>query len=68
MNVIRSIAAVTTFCPQWRIAAIAAASSQSFITAPPCTLPAELASSMPIQRISVEREAEAGFGSSTVIS
>jgi hypothetical protein len=35
MNVIRSIAAVTTRLRQWRIAAIPATSSQSFITTPP---------------------------------
>ncbi len=44
MNVIRSMPAVTTRPPQWRIAAIAAASSQVFITIPPWTNPAVLAS------------------------
>jgi hypothetical protein len=35
MNVIRSTAAVTTRLRQWRIAAIPATSSQSFMTTPP---------------------------------
>ena len=43
-KVTRSTPAVTTRRPQWRIAAIAAASSQVFITTPPCTKPAALAS------------------------
>ncbi len=38
-KVIRSTAAVTARCPEWRIAAIAATSSQSFITTPPWTRP-----------------------------
>ena len=62
-NVIRSIAAVTTRFPEWRIAAIPATSSHSFMIEPPCTLPAVLASGMPIQRVSTEWECEGGCGS-----
>ena len=58
-KVMRSIPAVTTRVPQWRTAATPAASSQSFITMPPWTNPAEFASTSPIQRIRAEREAEA---------
>ena len=43
--------AVTTRWPEWRIAAIPATSSQSFMIVPPCTLPAVLASANPIQRV-----------------
>ena len=68
MNVIRSIPAVTTRRPQWRMAAIAAASSQIFITMPPCTKPAELASWTPIQRISSERESATGRGSGAPVT
>jgi uracil-DNA glycosylase len=63
VNVIRSIAAVTTRPPEWRIAAIPAASSQSFITTPPCTNPAELASPIPIQRARYERDCSGAFAS-----
>ena len=48
----RSIAAVTMRVRQCLIAAIPAASSQSFITVPPCTKPALFASVIDIQRIS----------------
>jgi hypothetical protein len=54
---------VTTLRPQWRIAAIPAASSHIRITVPPWTNPAELASWMAIHRIRVDREADAGRGS-----
>ncbi len=62
-NVIRSIPAVTTRVPQWRTAATPAASSHSFITIPPCTNPAEFASTIPIHRIRAELDAEAGLPS-----
>ena len=68
VNVIRSIPAVTTRRPQWRIAAIAAASSQVFITMPPWTKPAVLASWTPAQRISSERESATGRGSSSPLT
>ena len=63
MNVIRSIAAVTTRLRQWRIAAMPATSSQSFITIPPWTNPAELASPIPIHLTRTASESEAGLGS-----
>lgn len=55
-NVIRSMPAVTTRRRECLIAAMPAASSQSFITIPPCTKPAELASAIPIHftRVAVE--------------
>ena len=48
---------------EWRIAAIPAASSHSFITTPPWTKPAMFASVGPIQWTSTELEWEAGRGS-----
>ena len=60
---IRSTPAVTIRVPQWRSAAIPAASSHIFITTPPCTNPARLASWTPIHLTSVECVAEAGRGS-----
>ena len=63
MNVIRSIAAVTTRPRQWRMAAIPAASSHSFITTPPWTNPAEFASPIPIHLTNTAFDAEAAFGS-----
>src|SRR4051812_35897748 len=63
LNVIRSTPAVTTRRCACRIAASPAASSHIFITTPPCTKPAVLLSSMPIQRTSTDREADAGVGS-----
>lgn len=51
-NVMRSMAAVTTRVPQWRIAAMPATSSQSFMIVPPWTLPAVFASVTPIQCVS----------------
>ena len=63
MKVIRSIAAVTTRLPEWRIPAIPATSSQSRITTPPWTNPAELASPMPIHLTSSERDSAAGLAS-----
>ena len=68
VKVIRSIPAVTTRVPQWRIAAIPAASSHIRITVPPWTNPAEFASWMLIQRISSERESAAGRGRRTCFS
>ena len=62
-NVIRSTAAVTTRPPLWRTAARPAASSQSFITVPPWTNPAEFASSRPIHLTRIERERVTGRGS-----
>ena len=62
MNVIRSMAAVTTRLRQWRIAAMPATSSQSFITIPPWTNPAELASPIPIHLTRTASESAAGFG------
>src|SRR5437868_944649 len=58
---------VTTRLRECLIAASAAASSAIRITVPPWTLPAELASVIPIHRISWEREAEQGFGSKVAI-
>src|SRR5437588_9765301 len=58
----RSIPAVTTRRPQWRIAAIPATSSQSFMITPPWTFPAVLASAMPIQRVSTEVESDGRRG------
>ena len=63
MNVIRSIAAVTTRLRQCRIAAMPATSSQSFITIPPWTNPAELASPIPIHLTRTASESAAGLGS-----
>ena len=63
MNVIRSIAAVTTRPRQWRMAAIPAASSQSFITTPPWTNPAEFASPIPIHLTSRPSMPRLAFGS-----
>src|SRR5947209_13767999 len=54
----RSIPAVTTRSPQWRIAAMPATSSQSFMITPPWTFPAVLASAIPIQRVSAEVESD----------
>ena len=48
-NFISSTAAVTTRPPASRVAAITAASSQSFMICPPWTLPARLASWTPIR-------------------
>src|SRR3954453_16796289 len=59
----RPMAAVTTIWRQWRTAAVAAASSQRRMTAPPWTGPATFASVGPIQWVSTEREAETGRGS-----
>ena len=59
----RSMAAVTTRRRECLIAARPAASSASFITVPPCTFPALLASPMPISRASWVVDSEAGFGS-----
>ena len=53
--------------PQWRRAAIPAASSQSLITMPPWTKPAELASVIPIHLTSSDSEAEAGRGSCSLL-
>src|SRR4051794_6995921 len=53
MNVIRSMAAVTTRIPACRMAAIPAASSHSRMITPPCTLPAVLASATPIQWVTI---------------
>src|SRR3954447_654735 len=55
-NVMRSTAAVTTRERAWRIAAVAAASSQSFITVPPWTNPAAFASEGPIHWTSTLRD------------
>src|SRR3954447_16966121 len=55
-NVIRSMPAVTTRVPEWRIAAMPATSSHRRMIAPPWTLPVVLASGMPIQRVITERE------------
>src|SRR6476619_4193500 len=52
----RSAPAVTTRWPEWRTAARPDTSSMSFITTPPCTKPAELASVGPIQCTSTLRE------------
>ena len=62
-NVIRSMAAVTTRQRECLIAATPAASSHSFITVPPWTKPALLASTMAIQRTSWARESAAARGS-----
>ena len=62
-KVIRSIAAVTTRWPECRIAAMPATSSHSFMIVPPCTLPAVLASGMPIHLVSTEWDCEGGRGS-----
>ena len=62
VKVIRSIPAVTTRQPLWRIAAIPATSSHIRMTTPPWTKPAEFASWMLIQRISSELERETGRG------
>jgi hypothetical protein len=59
----RSIAAVTARRPECLIAASPAASSHSFITVPPCTKPAELASVIPIHLTSTDTEADAARGS-----
>ena len=59
----RSIAAVTTRRPEWRMAAMPATSSHSFMIVPPCTLPAVLASGMPIHLVSVECDSDGGRGS-----
>src|SRR5690242_7221681 len=67
-KVIRSMPAVTTRPPQWRIAAMPAASSHIRITTPPWMKPAEFASWMLIQRISSEQDAEAGRGASLSVS
>ena len=57
----RSIwAALTTRWPECRMAAMPATSSHSFMIVPPCTLPAVLASGMPIQRVSTDGNARAG--------
>ena len=48
-NRIPSTAAVTTRPPASRVAAIAAASSHSFMICPPWTLPAMLASCTPVR-------------------
>ena len=61
-KIIRSTPPVTTRQRECRIAASAAASSHSFITVPPCTNPAWLASGITIQRTSTDREAAAGGG------
>ena len=60
-KVMRSIAAVTTRVPQWRMAAIPATSSQSFMIDPPCTLPAVFASMTPIQCVSTASAGGRGF-------
>src|SRR5919199_3396773 len=62
-KVVRSMPAVTTRQLECLIAARAAASSQSFITVPPCTKPAELASWIDIQRTRTACESAAGRGS-----
>jgi hypothetical protein len=59
----RSIAAVTTRSPEWRTAAMPATSSQRCMITPPCTLPAVLASPIPIHRLSTELERDGGRGS-----
>src|SRR5687767_748761 len=58
----RSSAAVTTRVPQCLTAATPATSSTIFMSVPPWTLPAVLASWMPIQRVGTGCEAEGGFG------
>src|SRR5215208_764996 len=60
---IRSIAAVTTREPEWRTAAMPATSSQRCIITPPCTLPALLASEIPIHRLRIELDLDGGRGS-----
>jgi phage shock protein A len=55
-KVMRSAPAVTTRWRAWRTAARPATSSTSFMTTPPCTKPAELASVGPIQCTSTLRE------------
>ena len=62
-NVMRSIPAVTTGRPEWRIAAIPATSSHIRMMWPPCTLPAVLASVGPIQRVSTDMDWDGGRGS-----
>src|SRR5215210_4604814 len=63
MKVIRSIAAVTARWPECLIAARPAASSHSFITAPPCTKPPELASVIAIHLTRIDAESDARRGS-----
>jgi hypothetical protein len=63
MKFMRSIAAVTTRLRECLIAASAAASSTSFMTVPPWTLPAELAWPIPIQRASSAADSEGDLGS-----
>ena len=65
-KVMRSIPAVTMRVPQWRIAAIPATSSHMRMISPPCTLPAEFDSVMPIQRTIVELDLDGGRGSIAV--
>ena len=67
MNVMRSMLAVTTRLRECLIAASPAASSHSFMTVPPCTKPAPLASSGPIQWASVACESAAGRASIALI-
>ena len=62
-NAMRSIAAVTTRRPECLIAARPAASSASFITVPPWTLPALFASAMLISLASIVLESEGDLGS-----
>src|SRR3954469_16665430 len=63
MNVMRSMATVTTRVPQWRTAAMPATSSQRYMITPPWTLPARLASPGPIQRLSSDLDSDGGLGS-----
>ena len=63
MNVIRSIAAVTTRQPEWRTAAMPATSSQKRMITPPWTKPAVFESAMPSQRVNTDCEADGGRGS-----
>src|ERR1017187_663434 len=63
LKVMRSMLAVTTRRREGLTAARPAASSTSFITVPPCTKPAPLASNGPIQWASVACESAADRGS-----